>query len=66
MKSQTFEQSLDQLEQIVQHLERGEVSLEESLTAFERGIELARQCQQRLDDAEQRVETLYGTVAEQP
>ena len=51
-----FEQSLDELEQLVQKMEGGEFSLDESLAAFERGIALYRQCKTALDDAEARVQ----------
>ena len=54
----TFEQALTELESIVDSLEKGDMSLEESLTAFERGIGLTRTCQQALDAAEQRVRIL--------
>lgn len=54
----TFEQALAELEDVVAALERGEMSLEESLAAFERGIGLTRVCQQALDVAEQRVRIL--------
>ncbi len=53
-----FEQSLQELEQIVQQMEQGELSLEDSLKYFERGIELTRSCQTTLRLAEQRVEQL--------
>ena len=46
-----FEDALSELESIVQKLERGELSLEESLTAFEEGIRLSRICSKRLDEA---------------
>lgn len=55
---QTFEQALAELESIVDELEKGELSLEQSLGAFERGIGLTRSCQQALDIAEQRVRIL--------
>jgi exodeoxyribonuclease VII small subunit len=54
----TFEQALTELESIVDSLEKGDMSLEESLTVFERGIGLTRTCQQALDAAEQRVRIL--------
>lgn len=54
----TFEKQLEQLEALVGSLEQGELSLDESLKAFERGIRLARQCQQTLDQAEQKVRIL--------
>jgi exodeoxyribonuclease VII small subunit len=53
-----FEQSLAELEGIVDALERGELSLEDSLAAFERGVGLTRTCQQALERAEQRVRIL--------
>ncbi|HSN72156.1 MAG TPA: exodeoxyribonuclease VII small subunit [Steroidobacteraceae bacterium] len=53
-----FERSLAELEAIVERLEQGELTLEESLRQFERGIELTRHCQSALGKAEQRVEIL--------
>ncbi|MBE0484937.1 exodeoxyribonuclease VII small subunit [Marinobacter sp.] len=53
-----FEKSLDELEQLVRDLEQGELSLEQSLAAFERGVKLTRDCQSALKTAEQRVEQL--------
>jgi exodeoxyribonuclease VII small subunit len=53
-----FEQSMQELEALVDTLEQGELSLEDSLAAFERGIALTRTCQQALDTAEQRVRIL--------
>jgi len=53
-----FEQSLDELEQLVQKLERGDLSLDESLKAYERGIALYRSCQGALEQAELRVRLL--------
>ncbi len=57
-KTPSFEQALAELEGIVDVLERGETTLEESLAAFERGVGLTRLCQQALDTAEQRVRIL--------
>jgi exodeoxyribonuclease VII small subunit len=54
----TFEASLEALEQIVRELERGDLSLEKSLELFEQGIRLSRECQERLNQAERRVEVL--------
>ena len=54
----SFEQSLAELESIVDALERGDMNLEESLSAFERGVALTRTCQKALDAAEQRVRIL--------
>jgi len=50
-----FEQSLEQLEHLVEQMERGEMSLEDSLAAYERGVGLYRHCQQALEQAELRV-----------
>ncbi|MEI5994841.1 exodeoxyribonuclease VII small subunit [Candidatus Enterococcus mansonii] len=48
----TFEESLTELEAIVQRLERGDVPLEEALTAFQEGMTLSKQCQETLEKAE--------------
>ena len=53
-----FESSLDQLEQLVEKMEHGEMSLEESLAAYERGVGLYRKCQTALEQAELRVRLL--------
>ncbi len=58
-----FEDALGELEGIVQRLEKGELPLEESLAAFERGIGLVRDLAQRLSDVEQRVEVLLKSEA---
>ena len=57
-KSLGFEDALTELETLVTGLESGEQSLEESLAQFERGISLARHCQQSLKTAEQKVQIL--------
>ena len=54
----SFEASLDALERIVQQLEQGDLPLEKSLELFEQGIGLSRQCQDRLNQAERRIEIL--------
>jgi exodeoxyribonuclease VII small subunit len=56
--TQGFEQALQELEQLVEKMEQGELSLEDSLQHFERGIRLSRTCQQALREAEQKVEIL--------
>lgn len=53
-----FEQSLDELEQLVARMEGGQLSLDESLRSFERGIALYRHCQTALEQAELRVKLL--------
>lgn len=59
-----FETALAELEKIVEKMESGEQSLEEALKSFQRGIELARACQQGLREAEQRVEKLVSKNGE--
>ncbi|MDP0589222.1 MAG: exodeoxyribonuclease VII small subunit [Candidatus Endonucleobacter bathymodioli] len=53
-----FEKSLSDLESLVQKIESGDLSLEESLSAFEQGIRLTRECQGALEKAEQKVQLL--------
>ena len=53
-----FEQALAELETLVEKMEQGDLSLEESLQSFERGIQLTRNCQQALQAAEQKVQIL--------
>lgn len=55
---QKFEESLQRLEKIVGELEKGEVSLEKSLTLFEEGMQLSSHCRKELDQAEGKVEIL--------
>ena len=65
-KTPDFESALHELESIVEHMEKGELTLEQSLQQFERGVLLTRTCQQSLQDAEQKVQILLkkdGTVA---
>ncbi len=57
-KNQTFESSLGELEKIVRKLEDGDLSLEESLKLFEDGVRISRECQERLNQAERRIEIL--------
>ena len=64
-----FEAALGQLEKLVEQMEDGELSLEDSLTTFESGIKLARDCQQALQDAEQKVQLLMeqnGELSSEP
>ncbi|AOS95770.1 Exodeoxyribonuclease 7 small subunit [Microbulbifer aggregans] len=68
-KAATFEQALEELEQLVERLEAGDLPLEEALADFERGVKLTRECQQKLASAEQKVKVLMeqnGTVQEAP
>ena len=70
MAKERFEDALNKLERIVSQLEEGEISLEESLKLFEEGIRLSRLCNQKLDEAEKKVEILLkgkdGTLNAQP
>jgi len=60
-----FEDSLQELEAIVEQLEQGDVSLEESLKSFEQGVKLTRTCQTALQTAEQKVEILLEKNGQQ-
>lgn len=57
-KPLSFEQALGELEQLVEQMESGDLSLEDSLASFERGVQLTRTCQDALKAAEQRVQIL--------
>lgn len=58
VKTFNFEEALGNLEDLVEAMEQGNLSLEDSLKAFEQGIRLTRECQQALEQAEQKVELL--------
>jgi exodeoxyribonuclease VII small subunit len=62
----TFEQAFGQLEEVVRQLESGELSLEQSLALFEKGMRLAKLCEGKLDQAQQRVSQLAGASGEGP
>ena len=55
-----FEKALENLEQLVSSMESGELSLEDSLKAFETGIKLTRECQTALKEAEQKIQLLIN------
>lgn len=57
-KQKKFEEALEDLERVVERLESGELSLEESLTAFEQGVSLVRFCNQKLNEVEKKIELL--------
>jgi exodeoxyribonuclease VII small subunit len=57
-----LEEALEDLEEIVGRLEDGKLTLDESLALFERGIRLVRLCSARLENAEQRIESLSGEL----
>ena len=56
--AKTFEQSIAELEEIVEQLENGDVTLDESLGLFEKGIKLSNRCQKMLDTADKKVSIL--------
>jgi len=59
-KSSTFEKDLQELEDLVEKMEGGDLSLEDSLVHFERGIALTRACQKALTEAEQKIQILLA------
>jgi exodeoxyribonuclease VII small subunit len=69
-KPKNFETSLEELQRIVRELEQGELTLEKSLELFEQGVALSRECQERLAQAERRIEILvrdnHGRAAVRP
>ena len=58
----SFEPALSELEALIERMESGELSLEESLASFEQGIALTRRCQQALEQAEQKVKILTSNT----
>jgi exodeoxyribonuclease VII small subunit len=69
MSKEKFEEALERLEEIVRRMDAGEMTLEESLRAFEEGIKLSRLCAKKLDEADRRVELLLreeGELATRP
>lgn len=58
VRHKPFETQLAALEKVVRELERGDLPLEESLKLFEEGVRLSRECQERLNQAERRIEVL--------
>ena len=58
IESLSFEHSMQELESLVSKMEQGDLPLEDALQSFERGIQLARHSQQKLKDAEQKVQIL--------
>jgi len=57
-QNKKFEAALEELEQVVEQLESGDLSLEDSLTAFEKGVGLVKLCNQKLTEVEKKVELL--------
>lgn len=70
MKNQTYEESMKELEQVVKELESGELTLDESIKKFEKGMELSKHCNSLLEDAEKKITLLIekenGEVTEEP
>ena len=66
----SFEESLERIEEIVERLESGDLSLDESLALFQEGVTLSRRCQKTLDEAERKIEELVkladGSLALEP
>jgi exodeoxyribonuclease VII small subunit len=62
--SLSFEEALGELEALVEKMEHEELTLEESLQSFERGVQLTRTCQQALKAAEQKVDILTSQAAD--
>ena len=60
-KSLSFEEALKELEEIVNSLERGDVSLDDAIKAYERGSELKNQCEERLKEAKMKVERIQSS-----
>ncbi len=69
-EKKNFEEAISELEYIVDRLERGELSLEESMEAFQKGVELSRYCSKKLDEAEKKITVLIenekGEIKEKP
>ena len=70
MAQKTFEQSMKQLERIVQELEDGDLPLEKAIKKFEEGIKLTKLCSEKLDETENKISILLkdseGEIAEKP
>ncbi|HOJ32888.1 MAG TPA: exodeoxyribonuclease VII small subunit [Candidatus Hydrogenedentes bacterium] len=70
MASSSFEKDLERLEKIVEALEQGDLSLDESLKRFEEGIKLAKRCEKALTEAEKKIEILMkdaqGNIQAEP
>lgn len=66
VKKQSFEEAMGRLETIVAQLEKGECGLDQSLKLFEEGARLSVQCEQLLDQAEQKVNLLLANDEEAP
>lgn len=63
-ESPSFEQSLEEVETIIEAIESGEVGLEKSLAEYERGVKILKRCREILTTAEQRIESLSKDLKE--
>lgn len=63
-KEQTFRQAMNDLEQIVQKLERGEVELEEAIELYKKGMELSQFCHEKLQNAEEQLISIVNENGE--
>ena len=70
MAKKTFEQSLKQLEEIIDELESGDLTLEKALKKFEEGVKLSKYCSAKLDETERKISILTkdqeGNLSEKP
>ena len=70
LAAMSFEDALAELEQIVRRLEAGQVKLDDAIQSYERGAQLKRHCEQKLNEAQQRVDRIVigsdGVVAAEP
>ncbi len=57
-KEKSFEESLGELEKIASNLESGDLGLDEAIAEFEKGIKLSKECSQKLDEAEKKINIL--------
>ncbi|NLX36463.1 MAG: exodeoxyribonuclease VII small subunit [Chloroflexi bacterium] len=64
LETLSFEESYDRLEQVIQQLEKGDLSLEQSVALYEEGVQLAEYCGHKLDDAELKVSQLLNAATE--
>lgn len=62
--SKSFEEQMEQLEKIVEELEKGELSLEDSVSKFEEGIKISKQCNKTLEEAEKKITILVSKDGE--
>ena len=69
MSDKSFEESLAELEKIATEIEKGDLGLEQAISEFEKGIKLSKECSEKLDDAEKRINILVknenGEMAEE-